>query len=74
MNELELEMRIREAHFDAMEKGALAVILTIKKAIAEGQDIDSIDGLLDMMEQWHTSGECKEEVLEEEGSRGETTH
>ena len=74
MNELELERRIKEAQFEAMERGALAVIMVLKSAIAEGQDLDTIRGTLDMMEDWHKSGECKTEVFEEEDSRGETTH
>ena len=74
MNDLEFEMKIREAQFDAMERGALAVIMTVQQAIAEGQDINMIDELLSMMKDWHSSGECKEEVLEEEDCRGETTH
>lgn len=74
MNELELEMRIREAQFEAMERGALAVIQTLRQFLNEGQSTQMILDTLDMMEEWHKSGECKTEVFEEEDSRGETTH
>lgn len=60
---------VEDIAFEAMQKGALAVIHTVQEGINRGVSTDDLLELMNIMEDWHKSGECREETLGDRDER-----
>ena len=65
---------VEDIAFEAMQKGALAVIMTVVEGIDRGATTDDIRDLLIFMKNWHTSGECREEIRGDSDDKNSSTH